>query len=343
MYDKEKLAEFTDAWLQWVYVKGLPFNAFRGLEFQKVWQAAERVPRSIQFRFPSFRVTAGAGIPSQRVKVATMVSEVRVAFRHNSATILSDGRKSRSGKPLVNFLAGGANGALLYATVARDGSVQDTVDIVYRRWRAIILSFPAKDVIDFCTDSASNYTATTRRFATYPEPDIRRITWLPCSTHVCNLMLSDIGTMDKGGMMMSVVYEWSQHVVQLMRGVDVPEDMIEPCVREVAMLNLHMLEPAHVAAHLLNPRRWSLTYYHSLETIADDRRVVVECDKFLLAQTGGDPVGRLYRTVRDQMRALSARIPLQGYPPWFLQVTSGPRVQACVFKRLPMYGPRLSK
>ncbi|GBG66535.1 hypothetical protein CBR_g63118 [Chara braunii] len=193
MYAREKLAEFSDAWLQWIYVKKLPFNAFRGPEFQRVRQAAERVPRSIQFRFPSYRVTAGADIPSQKAKVATMVSEVRATFRHSGATILSDGRKSRSGKPLVNFLAGGANGALLYATVARDGSVRDIADVVYRRWRAIILSFLAKDVIDFCTDSASNYMAAARRFATDPEPDIRRITWLPCSTHVCNLMLSDIG------------------------------------------------------------------------------------------------------------------------------------------------------
>ncbi|GBG83321.1 hypothetical protein CBR_g37034 [Chara braunii] len=194
MYAKENLAEFTDAWLQWIYVKGLPFNASYGLEFQKVQQVAERVPRSIEFRSPSSRVTAGAGIPSQRAKVATMVSEVRAAFRHSGASILSDRRKSRSGKPLVNFLAEGANGALLYATVARDGSVRDTVDIVYSRWRAIILSFPAKDVIGFCYDSASNYTEAARRFATDPEPDIRRITWLPFSTHVCNLMLSDIET-----------------------------------------------------------------------------------------------------------------------------------------------------
>ncbi|GBG88910.1 hypothetical protein CBR_g48522 [Chara braunii] len=35
--------------------------------------------------------------------------------------------------------------------------------------------------------------------------------------------------MDRRGMMMSVVYEWSQHVQELMRRVDVAEDMIEPC------------------------------------------------------------------------------------------------------------------
>ncbi|GBG81439.1 hypothetical protein CBR_g32116 [Chara braunii] len=172
MYAREKLAEFHDAWLQWIYVKKLPFNAFRGPEFQRVRQAAERVPRSIQFRFPSFKVTAGAGIPSQRAKVATMVSK---------------------------------------------------------------------------------------------------------------------------------------HLLQLMRRVDVPTDMIEPWVPEVAIRNLHMLEPAHAAAHLLNPRRRSLTYYHSLQTTADNRLVVEECDRFLLAQTDGDSVGRLYRTVRDQMRAFHSR------------------------------------
>ncbi|GBG83559.1 hypothetical protein CBR_g37276 [Chara braunii] len=323
----EKLAEFTDVWLQWIYVKKLPFNAFRGPEFQRVWQAAERVPRSIQFRFPSYRVTAGAGIPSQRAKVATMVSEVRATFRHSGATILSDGRKSRSGKPLVNFLAGGANGTLLYATVARDGSVRDTAGVVYRRWRAIILFFPAKNVIGFCTDSASRRDALESMlhgdaWARIPwdRAHVSQAQWVQQQiregefwqrVHYAILVMSPIHQllhrMDRGGMMMSVVYEWSQHLLQLMSRVDVPTDMNEPCVREVAIRNLHMLEPAHAAAHLLNPRRRSLTYYHSLETTADDRRVVEECDRFLLAQTGGDPVGLLYRSMRDQMRAFHSR------------------------------------
>ncbi|GBG63040.1 hypothetical protein CBR_g34739 [Chara braunii] len=72
MYDKGKLAEFHDAWLQWIYAKGLAFNAFQGPEFQRIRRAAERVPRTVQFRFPSYRVTAGTGIPSQRGKVASM-------------------------------------------------------------------------------------------------------------------------------------------------------------------------------------------------------------------------------------------------------------------------------
>ncbi|GBG88553.1 hypothetical protein CBR_g48022 [Chara braunii] len=107
--------------------------------------------------------------------------------------------------------------------------------------------------------------------------------------------------MDRGGMMMSVVYEWSQHVLQLTRRVDVPEDMIESCVREVAIRNLHMLEPAHAEAHLLNPRRRSLTYYESLQTTANDARVVEECDRFLLTQTDGDSHERINTARRAKL------------------------------------------
>ncbi|GBG66376.1 hypothetical protein CBR_g60028 [Chara braunii] len=49
LYAKEKLSEFTDAWLQWIYAKGLSFNAFRVPEFQRVRQAAERVPHNVRF------------------------------------------------------------------------------------------------------------------------------------------------------------------------------------------------------------------------------------------------------------------------------------------------------
>ncbi|GBG73128.1 hypothetical protein CBR_g12845 [Chara braunii] len=280
MYDKEKLAEFTDTWLQWIYVKGLPFNAFRGSEFSRVWQATERVPHTIQFRFPSYRVTVGAVIPSQKAKVATMVSEVRAAFRHTGATILSDGRKLRRGKPLVNFLAGGANGALLNATVARDGSVRDTADIVY------LSQGPTRCVESMLHGDAWARIPWERRLvsqAQWVQQQIRDGEFWRCVQYAILVMAPVhelLRRMDRGGMMMSVVYEWIQHVLRLTRTVNVPANMLEPCVREVAIRNLHTLEPAHAAAHLLNPRRRSLTYYESLQTTVDDARVVEECTDF---------------------------------------------------------------
>ncbi|GBG83980.1 hypothetical protein CBR_g37852 [Chara braunii] len=46
-----------------------------------------------------------------------------------------------------------------------------------------------------CTDSASAYVGAARALAsTAMPPELRRITWLPCCVHVCNKLLSDIGT-----------------------------------------------------------------------------------------------------------------------------------------------------
>ncbi|GBG82490.1 hypothetical protein CBR_g34866 [Chara braunii] len=114
--------------------------------------------------------------------------------------------------------------------------------------------------------------------------------------------------MDKGGMMMSSVYEWSRHLVQLQTKLDVvPADLLTPCVREVRMRLMHLLEPAHAAAHLLKPGCRSLRYYASLHTTTEDAEVVHESDRFLLAQTGVDPTSRDYLVVCDQMRRFHAR------------------------------------
>ncbi|GBG67029.1 hypothetical protein CBR_g78808 [Chara braunii] len=171
VYDKEKHSHFNDKFLQWVYDAGIAFNAFRRPSWREVGKATEEMPRGVRMRFPSFGEIGGRGLPSQRVKLATLLQEVRESFAHRGATMLSDGRKSRHSRPIVNFLAADANGALLYATIFRDGSVPETGAIVYRGWRAIITSFPAKDVIAFCTDSASNYVAASKLLAQDPDPD----------------------------------------------------------------------------------------------------------------------------------------------------------------------------
>ncbi|GBG65923.1 hypothetical protein CBR_g54216 [Chara braunii] len=139
VYTADKQSVFNNKFLQWIYDAGIPFNSFRRQSWREIRKAADQLPREVRMRFPAFKEIAGA------------------------------------------------TGALLYPTICHDGSVQETDAIVFRRWKA-------KDVIALCTDSASNYTAAARLLAVGPDPVVRRITWLPCSTHVCNLMLSDIGT-----------------------------------------------------------------------------------------------------------------------------------------------------
>ncbi|GBG81357.1 hypothetical protein CBR_g32030 [Chara braunii] len=308
VYDKEKQSHFCDKFLQWVYGVDIAFDAFRRQSWRKVRKASKEMPRGVRMRFRSFKKIGGPEVPSQKAKVATLLREVREAFAHSGTTMLSDGRKSRDSRRIVNFLAAGANGALLYATICRDGSVPETGAIVYRRWRAIMTSFPAKDVIAFCTDSASNYVAASKLLARTPTPMsgasrgsptrptrdalestlhdnawasipwerrlIPQARWV--RLQICDgqfwrqvkfaiLVMEPVHQllrrMDRGGMMMSIVYEWSQHLVQLMRLSTILTEFLTQYVREVEMRLMHLLEPAHAAAHLLNPRRRSLRDY----------------------------------------------------------------------------------
>ncbi|GBG75452.1 hypothetical protein CBR_g20083 [Chara braunii] len=62
------------------------------------------------------------------------------------------------------------------------------------RW-ATDRELPLSWVNAICTDSASAYVGAGRVLASPSMPlELRRITWLPCCVHVCNKLLSDIGT-----------------------------------------------------------------------------------------------------------------------------------------------------
>ncbi|GBG75904.1 hypothetical protein CBR_g21146 [Chara braunii] len=131
MYDKEKLAEFTDTWLQWIYVKGY---------------SGRRDP---------FAEGEGGddGRPDALESMLHGDAWARIPWEHR---LVSQAQRVHQ--------------------QIRDGEFWRCVDY------AILVMAPVHQLL-------------------------RR--------------------MDRGGMMMSVVYEWSQHVLRLMRRVDVPVDMIE--------------------------------------------------------------------------------------------------------------------
>ncbi|GBG68678.1 hypothetical protein CBR_g3219 [Chara braunii] len=397
--------------------------------YRKAPKAVADLPREVWFVKLTFKEIGGSGVTSQRDAVATMLAHNRALFKAIGATILTHGRRSRDFKPIIHFLAAGKHGALLYATVCRDGSVPETTEIVLRRWKAIFRSSPPNDVLAICTDSATNYTSAAKLLAKDADPELRRITWLPCSTHVWNLMLSCIGTqvnciasaillgralvqfikmhdaalhlfrrkrkrrslvqpvetrfasvffmllhlkerrdalesmlhadawdnipwesrlvkqavwvrqtirdaefwrdvdyaiiimtpmdqllrrLDRGGMVMSLVYSWSRLMVTKLRALQevqaVPSEIVKDCIDQVLARHQHMFESAHAAAHLVNPRRRSLRYYDTRVRSAEDLEVVQECDNFFLAQTWGDRAGARYLRVPEQMRLFHACI-----------------------------------
>ncbi|GBG90889.1 hypothetical protein CBR_g51396 [Chara braunii] len=95
-------------------------------------------------------------VETHRAQLAEELEEVRQPFWVTGATLLSDGRKSRDGRPIVNFLAAGSRGVVVYTTINREGEADDAVHVL-RRWVTIFheFSFGGPQRINaICTDSA---------------------------------------------------------------------------------------------------------------------------------------------------------------------------------------------
>ncbi|GBG87502.1 hypothetical protein CBR_g45561 [Chara braunii] len=186
--------EFRKRCLRFVYSQRLAFNIFRSEPWLDVVRHFRDLSGPVKVFWPSENEIADIETVVRTTDdVAADLVEVRASFYATRATFMSDGRKSRDAKPIVNFLAGGSRGVMLIQTINREGE-RDRAKDVLARWIKVFDDFPPKWVNAICTDSASAYVAAANMLQG-PEQrqEHRQITWLPCAVHVCNKMLSDIG------------------------------------------------------------------------------------------------------------------------------------------------------
>ncbi|GBG69656.1 hypothetical protein CBR_g4486 [Chara braunii] len=183
--------EFKKKWLRFVYSQRLAFNVFRSEPWLDVVRQFRDLPGPVKVLWPSkHEITDIETIVHTADDVGADLAEVRAPFYVTGATIMSDGRKSRDARPIVNFLAGGSCGVMLVRTMNREGERDD----VLARWIKVFDDFSPKWVNGTCTDSASAYVAAANMLqGPQQRPEHQRITSLPCAVQVCNKMLSDIG------------------------------------------------------------------------------------------------------------------------------------------------------
>ncbi|GBG92299.1 hypothetical protein CBR_g55068 [Chara braunii] len=86
-------------------------------------------------------------VETHRAELAEELEEVRQPFWVTGVTLLSDGRKSRDGRPIVNFLAAGSRGVIVYTTINREGEPDDAEHVLRRR-ACIFRPYPREDDSD---------------------------------------------------------------------------------------------------------------------------------------------------------------------------------------------------
>ncbi|GBG89352.1 hypothetical protein CBR_g49062 [Chara braunii] len=310
VYGGEWVARHKKTFLRWINSSGVPFNAFRNQAW-KVYQPVllEQPGSSPRAVLPSHsEIASMQAVETHREELAEELEEVRQPFWITGATLLSDGRKSRDGRTIVNFLVAGSRGVVVYTTINREGEPDDAVHVL-RRWRTIFheFSFGGPQWVNaICTDSASAYMGAARALASPGMPPaIRRITWLPCSirwepwwhtmatiVHIMQPVMELLRRMDRGGQYMSLMIKWTQDLVRRVTDACAPLRRVfaDRIIRRVQARTQHMLEPAHCAGFLLNPRRRHVEYF-SGEVRDYPRWLVRQAKRNILTQAGYEEDG----------------------------------------------------
>ncbi|GBG61543.1 hypothetical protein CBR_g22340 [Chara braunii] len=353
VYGGEWVARHKKAFLRWLYSSGVSFNAFRNQAWKAYQQVLLEQPGSSQRAvLPNHcEIASMRAVETHRAELAEELEEVRQPFWVIGATLLSDGKKSRDGRPIMNFLAAGSREVVVYTTINREGEADDAAHVL-RRWVTIFheFSFGGPQRINaICTNSASAYVGAARAL-TSPSipPALRRITWLPCSDTLQDMMRGDdtgvfasiswfadvcvmacwvrrqirwdpwwqrvativhimqpvielLRRMDRGGQYMSLMIEWTQDLVRRVTVACAPlgKSFAEQIIRRVQARTQHMLELAHCAGFLLNPRRRHVRYF-SGQVERYDAWLVEQAKRYILTQTGFELEGAEYILARQQ-------------------------------------------
>ncbi|GBG84099.1 hypothetical protein CBR_g37974 [Chara braunii] len=301
VYGGEWVARHKKAFLRWLYSSGVSFHAFHN----QAWKAYQQVllgqpansPRAV---LPNHsKIASMWEVETHRAELAEELEEVRQPFWVTGATLLSDGRKSRDGRPIVNFLAAGSRGVVVYTTINREGEPDDAVHVL-RRWVTIFHEFSfggLQRVKAICTESASAYVGAARALASSSMPlALRRITWLPWDpwwqrvatiVHIMQPVMELLRRMDRGGQYMSLMIEWTEDLVRCVTNPCAPlgKSLADRIIRRVQARTQHLLEPAHCAGFLLKPRTQHVRYF-SGQVDQYHAWLVGQAKRYILTQAG---------------------------------------------------------
>ncbi|GBG85074.1 hypothetical protein CBR_g39538 [Chara braunii] len=279
VYDGDAQQRARSTFLQWVYDAGIPFRAFRRSSWRRHRKAVAELPRGVRMVYPSFKEIGDSGVIGER---DAMHGAALHLFRSKS--------KRRSLVQPVETRFASVLLMLLWLKERRDALQSMLHDDAWD-------NIPWESQLG---DQAVWVRQTIRDGLFWWDVEYGILVMTPIHQLLRRL--------DRGGMVMSLVYSWSRLVVAELRLLQdeerIPSDIVDDCIHQVLARRQHMLAPPHATTHLLNPRRHHLRYYDARVRTAEDLEVVQECDSFFLAQAGGDRAGTHY--LRNEVRAVAA-------------------------------------
>jgi hypothetical protein len=171
---------------QFFYANGIAFSVVESKYFKEALSAVAKCGPS--YKPPTRAALSGDLLSGAVTGVDKKLSEFKAQMSITGTTLISDGWTNVQNRPIINFLAVTADGAMFIEGSDTSGEQKDAPYIAAAITTNIEL-LGAENVVQVVTDSAGNCAAARASLSLeYP-----RIVFSPCTAHCLDLLLEDIG------------------------------------------------------------------------------------------------------------------------------------------------------
>ncbi|GBG63931.1 hypothetical protein CBR_g39935 [Chara braunii] len=173
---------------------GMPFNFVKLERFRHgpeghhpSWGPEGSMPKP-----PTYHMVRTTLLDELDADVQRCVKPVLETSRQSGCTIMTDGWTNIRGQTLCNYLVGTERGPAYLATDVMRG--KKDVAALAKAWlhRLKTIDIQLNDITAFVTDSAGVNVSAMKIFQ--EDESVKHIFWIPCVTHVMDLILEDIGS-----------------------------------------------------------------------------------------------------------------------------------------------------
>ncbi|CAI5997277.1 unnamed protein product [Closterium sp. NIES-65] len=148
---------------------------------------------------PKRGYVGGAGLLACKQQIEKGLTPITKTWKETGMTIASDMMRDKSGRAQMNILCINASGSVFQEAVDCKAETKSGAFIV-SVLQPVIEKVGPEHVVMICTDGGSNYVSAAKLLQKkYPHSE-----YVPCATHVLDLLLEDFGSM-----------AWAQEVVPM--------------------------------------------------------------------------------------------------------------------------------
>ncbi|CAH1427718.1 unnamed protein product [Lactuca virosa] len=196
----------TRALCRLIYGEALPFNLVKS----PLWKEALRLVGEYGkgLKLPSYHEARVTYLKKEVECVEKGLNKYKEEWKKTRCTLMSDGWTDGKQRSITNFLVNSPSGTVFVKSVDTSSFAKDA-NKLFEILNSIVKEIREENVVQVVTDSTSAYVLAGSKL----EQERPRLYWSPCSAHLIDLMLQEIGggktfkdTLDKARKLTVYIY-----------------------------------------------------------------------------------------------------------------------------------------